>query len=366
VCSALRQERARDADNPSSTRKYFLERLDQQPALRIGPDGDAQVLIDARQGKVADDDAPFAQLLLQRSGVVFGCRAKMKLAAEGMTSKPSCVMAAVSIAAADDGLAGAVRNVAVGHGGGGAGDGHAVERVGIEAVLDAGERLDQVRVADGEADAQAGEGARFGERLHHQQVRVARHQGDGAVAAEVDVGLVDDDHRVGMLVQQGFNALQRQQAAGGRVRVGEDDAAIRAPVVLGANLEGVTQGDGFVGDAVQAAIDRIKAVGDVREEDRAVVLQQGQKDMRQDFVRAVADEDLWRADAVVVGDGLFQALGIRVGIELEVVRDFGLNGGERLRRRTVGIFVGIQLGQVGDFRLFTRDIGGQVWTTSLQ
>ncbi len=44
------------------------------------------------------------------------------------------------------------------------------------------------------AHPQPGEGARFGQRLSDQQVRVAIHQTDRGLAAEVDIRLVDDHH----------------------------------------------------------------------------------------------------------------------------------------------------------------------------
>jgi hypothetical protein len=47
-------------------------------------------------------------------------------------------------------------------------------------------------------------------------------------------------------------------------------------------------------DAVEAAIDRVEAVGDVRKQDRLLVLEQRHEGVRQHLVRAVADEDLLR------------------------------------------------------------------------
>ena len=40
--------------------KNFAQGVDQRLALRVGADGDAQMLIDARQLEVADDDAALA------------------------------------------------------------------------------------------------------------------------------------------------------------------------------------------------------------------------------------------------------------------------------------------------------------------
>jgi hypothetical protein len=77
--------------------------------------------------------------------------------------------------------------------GDGAGNRQAIERVRVEAVLDAFERLDQVALADRVADPQAGQRTRLGEGVHDQQVRVAIDQRNRRLAAEVDVGFIDDD-----------------------------------------------------------------------------------------------------------------------------------------------------------------------------
>jgi enoyl-CoA hydratase/carnithine racemase len=105
-----------------------------------------------------------------------GWRAKMKLAAEGRTSKPSGAGRRQRVAGGDDGLQGALEMRLVLDGGDGAGDGQAIQRVGVEAVLDPLQRLDQRRVADREADAQAGQRARLGQRVDDQQVVVTIDQ----------------------------------------------------------------------------------------------------------------------------------------------------------------------------------------------
>ena len=79
--------------------------------------------------------------------------------------------------------------------GGGADNGQAVERVGIEAVLDAFQGVDQGSISNGITDAKSGQRMRFGKRPDHQQIRVTIDQRDGRgndLFAEVDVGFVDD------------------------------------------------------------------------------------------------------------------------------------------------------------------------------
>ena len=70
---------------------------------------------------------------------------------------------------------------AVAQGGGAAGDGEAVERVGVETVLDAIKRLNERRLADGVTDAQTGEGIGFGQRADNQQIRQVLYERYGGV-----------------------------------------------------------------------------------------------------------------------------------------------------------------------------------------
>jgi len=76
------------------------------------------------------------------------------------------------------------------------GNRQAIERVGVEAVLDPFQGFDQIRMADGKADPQTGQRTRLGQGLADQQVRVLIHQRDSALAAEVDIGLIHQHHRV--------------------------------------------------------------------------------------------------------------------------------------------------------------------------
>ena len=147
-------------------------------------------------------------------------------------------------------------------------DGQAVERVGVEAVLDPFQCLDQRRVADGEADAQSGQRARFGKRVHDQQVVVAVGQRNGRFPAEIDIGFIDDDDRVPICRKDLLDGVDAELASCRRVGVGEDDAAVGLRVIGRVDREVVGQRHGAVVDAVQRAIDRVEAVGDVREEDR--------------------------------------------------------------------------------------------------
>ena len=87
------------------------------------------------------------------------------------------------------------------------------------------------------------------------------------------------------------------------------------------------------------------------------MLKQGLKDVGQHFVRAVADENLRRRDLVIVGDGSFQALGVRVRVQAQRIGQLAPNRFQHLGRRSVGIFVGVELDQLADLRLFAWGVG---------
>ena len=69
---------------------------------------------------------------------------------------------------------------------------------------------------------------------------------------------------------------------------------------------------------IEAAVDRVEAVGDVRKEQWPFVPQQTEKGVGQHLVGAVADEDLLGGKTVEVGDRRPQAVGVGVGVEPQV------------------------------------------------
>ncbi|OIQ73685.1 hypothetical protein GALL_446770 [mine drainage metagenome] len=169
-------------------------------------------------------------------------------------------------------------------GGQGAGLGGSAERIGIEAVLYPGERLDQVRVAQRIADSQASERPRLGHGPHHQQVRVRGDQRDGGLGPEIHIGLIDHHRRVGMAGQEFGDVGAAQGDPGGGVGIGQDDRAGRALIVGDPHPERRVQRDGLGRDPEQPRIDGIEAVADVRVLKRRVVLEQGREGMGQHLV----------------------------------------------------------------------------------
>jgi hypothetical protein len=73
-------------------------------------------------------------------------------------------------------------------------------------------------------------------------------------------------------------------------------------------------------NVVQTAIDRVEAVGDVRKQNRQLVPEQGDKNVRQHFVGPVANKDLLPRNAklgVASRDRPLQEVSIRVRVEAQ-------------------------------------------------
>ena len=165
--------------------------------------------------------------------------------------------------------------------------------------------------------------------------------------------------------EQAFDFSERQQLPGRGIRVGNDDAAVFARVVVDTDFEVVVESDGNAFNAVQTAVNRVKAVGDIGQQNRLVVFEQGHEGVCQHFVGTVTNKDLRWCDGKfgkVRGNGLLEAVGIGVRVEAQgraVDTEFALHGGHRVRGRRVGVFVGVQLDQVGQLGLLSRNVRGQ-------
>ncbi len=95
------------------------------------------------------------------------------------------------LTAVDHLLAGALEVLAIFESGRRADNRQAIQRVGVEAVLDPLQRFDQIRMSNGEAHPQPRQRTRLGQGLRDEQVRITLHQTDGGFATEIDIGLID-------------------------------------------------------------------------------------------------------------------------------------------------------------------------------
>ena len=198
--------------------------------------------------------------------------------------------------------------------------------------------------------------------MHDHQVSVLGHQRGGRAAPEIDVGLIDDDHRIGTAGDDALDGVEGQDPAGRGVGVRKDDAAIVGAVIVRAYLEIRRQRHFTVVDAVKGAIHRVEAVGDVGKEDRLRLIEQTHEDMGQHFVRAVADEHLARLQAMSFGDRRLQAFALGIRIQPQpgaVVAELVADGRHHLRRWRVGALVGIEFDQPVQLGLLARNVGRQ-------
>src|SRR6516164_3873110 len=164
----------------------------QSAALILGSDGDAQEVLDPRFLEMSYENAA----LPQRRSEIRTAAARMAREDE-VRERWENLEAELSegegqpFAIRHDALARLLKPGIVLDGRDRAGDGEAIKRVGVEAVLHPFQRLDEGSLADGKAYSEASERPRLGEGLDDKQIVVTRHQRYSALGAEIDVSLVD-------------------------------------------------------------------------------------------------------------------------------------------------------------------------------
>jgi hypothetical protein len=136
-----------------------------------------------------------------------------------------------------------------------------------------------------------------------------------ALAAEIDIGLVDHHRDVGMIFEPPSDLRARQRDAGRRVGISDHDRARAAPIILHPDAHFVVQRHGLADEAEQSRPHRIKAVGDIRKQQRLRLFQQRHECMGEHFVRAIANEDLFGLHAVMGGKHLAQLRRLGIGIK---------------------------------------------------
>src|SRR5690554_5767877 len=348
------------------TRAYALVTLegiktfDQSVVLIAGANGDSQEVTDPRLVEMANDDALLSQLCCDLCAFVVRMTSKHEVCLRRQHFKaPLLKLFRHSLPLTNHTATRIFKPLLVFKCGNGANQRQTVQRIGVEAILNPIQSLDQLFITHRKADAQPCQRTGLGESLANQQVRILVYQTNRRITAEVHVSFVYHHHAVRVGLQDLFHVLQAQVATSRRVRVREDDATVGAFVVFRVDLEAVGERNDVTFDLVQAAVHGIEAVGDVWKQDRFIVFQQTLKNVRKNFVRAVADEHLLcinRKINVVVGDRFFQRLAFRVRIQAQVVVQLFLNRFDHLRRRTKRIFIGVQLHQISHFWLFARYI----------
>src|SRR5690554_6269660 len=295
-----------------------IKTFDQSVVLIAGANGDSQEVTDSWLVEMAHDDALLSQFCRYLCTFVVRMTSEHKVCLRWQYLKaPLLKLFRHSLPLTNHTATRIFKPLFVFECGNGANQRQAVQRIGIKAVFHANQSLDQLFITHRKADAQPCQRTGLGEGLTNQQVRILVYQANRRINAEGQVSLVHPHHAVRIGLQDLFHVLQAQVATSRRVRVREDDATVGAFVVFRVDLEAVGQRNHRAFDLVQAAVHRVEAVGDVWKQDRFVVFQQTLKNVRKNFVRAVADEHLLCVDRkinVVVGDSFFQRLSFRIRV----------------------------------------------------
>ena len=236
--------------------------------------------------------------------------------------------------------------------------GISVHIVGIDRIADGLQVADQLRRADAEADARAGQRPGLGKCLHYQQILIFQRQRDAGGAAEIHIGLVHHDHAVRAALREAGDLLRWEEDAGRRVGIRKHHQGFLPRVAVQADGQVVLHRDLLIRDAVDVSKHLVKAVGNVREQSGPRVAAEGHEGVIQHFIGAVADHDHVDGHLVALRQRLPQFHRFRIGIQL-VAAGVRLRVIKRLFGRRERRFVGIQLQVLPVLRLLPRLIGLQ-------
>ena len=191
------------------------------------------------------------------------------------------------------------------------------EAVDVVAVTHAVEQVDDLGVGEGVADADAGEGVGLGERADDDEIRETREELDRVFPRERRVGLVDDEQsaiRREHLLEVGVG----EGDAGGRVGRGEEKRARRGGSDL---FHGQAQRAVELDHARAAILDAdehgVERIARQRETGRGVLRAERADEEIENVVGAVADADVFFAQAVAVepGDGGAERRALRIWVK---------------------------------------------------
>jgi len=183
------------------------------------------------------------------------------------------------------------------------------------------ELVEHARAAEHVADAHAGERERLAERAQDDQVLVLLERRAHREAAELEVGLVDHDERVGR-VEDALHLAAREQVARGVVGARYDrevDVALRQALAHGVNVNGVVAAARHL-HHLGVREERVVRVDRERRrhvEELAAGAAPRQREVEQQLVAAVAQEHLVAVEAVGFCDLVAQVVGQRVRVAVE-------------------------------------------------
>ena len=203
-------------------------------------------------------------------------------------------------------------------------------------------------MAKGQTDPQSGQGKRLGQGAQNHQLGIAGQQRQGGVVGKIHIRLVNHEQPRGLSGQR-LELLHRREIAERRIRVGDKDE-LGPALDQGLERQGKILGPGHThGPAVLHGHQNIvQAIGRDRIGDPVARVDAGAHQHGQQVVRAVADQDLIRLQAVHLGrlaPHVFGA-GTRIDAQLSaggIVTDRPLQGAHDVGRGRIGILVGIEL-----------------------
>ena len=194
-------------------------------------------------------------------------------------------------------------------------NGRIIHRIGIKAVLHIIQIFDHLRVRHRITDAKSRHTPRFRERLNDDHIVILVYERQSALCSEIHISFVDYDHAVRICGCDLPNRVERENHAGRRVRIRENDPPVLLQIVSGHDVEILIERLRLVRYAEEIRPDIIEAVRDVREKDRLLRIKERQKAHRKHIIRSDAGKDLFILQPIRLSDRMDQFLRFRIRIE---------------------------------------------------
>ena len=239
------------------------------------------------------------------------------------------------------------------------------ERIAVVGILDLLELADDGRLGHREPESQPGQRVRLAEAAGHDHPVAAADEVEAVGRGEVAVGLVDDE-RTGEAGGERCDRVGGNERAGGAVGIGDDRQTDRLPGGGGGGAERRPERPVslvrhlLAGDPLDAGERPVEDVARGRHPQGFARPDESADEDREEIVAAVAAQDPVGVDAEDLGRLLAKPGGHWVGILGE-----GPPGEERrhrashLWRRSVGVFIGVELDPLSPLRLLPRHVAGE-------
>ena len=210
--------------------------------------------------------------------------------------------------------------------------------VDVERLADLFQRGNQFRVSDAVTQPQSSQAEDFGERPHQQKVRLfsgaKQRQQINRFFEKVDIGFVHhQQHTLGDLVCQPDDLFRRRECARGVVRIGNEGhfrAGRDGFEHRGQVVSEIRGGNGNQLRAEQVCDDGVNREAILRYNHFGARLHQRVSDELDDFIGAVAEDQVVRLDTEFRCQLLLQVKRVAVRIEVQVPQGFfhrGQGGG---------------------------------------